>query len=141
MLVGIACLDKADVLIKFLQLVLTREIAYSGCTRTLGYIEMEGLCLYRLISLGAGIEIGKLYWRNIVLALMARNNKHIVNLRTLDACSGKFGLLSNLWLVLIKVFWKIDYRLLDELEVTCTAYDNAQCDGVVSLSLGLVELG
>ena len=72
---------------------------------------------------------------------MARNNKHIVNLRTLDACSGKFGLLSNLWLVLIKVFWKIDYRLLDELEVTCTAYDNAQCDGVVSLSLGLVELG
>ena len=141
MLVGIACLDKADVLIKFLQLVLTREIAYSGCTRTLGYIEMEGLCLYRLISLGAGIEIGKLYWRNIVLALMARNNKHIVNLRPLDACSGELGLFSNLWLVLIKVFWQINYRLLDKLEVTCTAYDDTQCDRVVSLSLGLVELG
>ena len=141
MLVGLACLDKADVLIKFLQLVLTREIAYSRCTRTLGYIEMESLSLYRLIALGACIEIGKLYWRNIVLALMARNNKHIVNLRTLDACCGELGLLSNLWLVLIKILWQIDYRLLDELEVTCTTYDYTQGDGVVCLCLGLVELG
>ena len=80
MLLGIATLDESDILVKLLQIFLTREIAYRRSTRTLGYIEVEGCGLNSLVALGGGVEICKLYRRNIVLALMARHDEEIVDL-------------------------------------------------------------
>ena len=140
MLVDIACLDISDILIKFLQIFLTREIAYRRSTRSLGYIKLEGFRLNCLIALGTGIKVCKLYRRNFVFALMTRHYQYIVNLRTLDTSSCKLSLLSNLWLVLIKILWQVDYWLFDELKVTCTTYDDTQGDWVIGLSLGLIEL-
>ena len=71
---------------------------------------------------------------------MAWYNQDIVNLRTLDTGCGQLGLVGNLWLVLIKILRQVDYRLLNKLKVTRTAYNHTQGDGVVGLSLGLIEL-
>ena len=140
-LLGIARLDITDILVEFLQAILTGEIADRRSARTLGHIEMEGLGLNRFVALGGGIEIGKLYRRDIVLALVTRHDEEVVDLRTLEARRGQLGLVGNLGLVLIEILWQIDDGLLDELEVTRTANDDTQGDGVVGLSLGLVELG
>ena len=80
MLLSIASLDITDILVKLLQVFLTREIANRRAARTLGHIKMEAFGLNSLVALRCGIKIGKLYWRNIVFALMARNNQEIVNL-------------------------------------------------------------
>ena len=102
---------------------------------------MEGRGLNSFVALSGGIEIGKLYRRDIVLTLVTRHNEEVVDLRTLKARRGKFGLVGNLGLVLIEILWQIDDGLLDELEVARTANDDTQGNGIVGLSLGLVELG
>ena len=141
MLIGIARLDKADILIQLIDILLTREIAHRSTTRALGHIEMEALALYRFVTLGSGVEIGKLNGWNIVLALMAWNNQDIVNLRTLQSGCGQLGLVGNLGLVLIKVLRQIQYRLFDEFEVTRTTHNHTQFDRIVGLGLCLIELG
>ena len=141
MLIGVARLDKADILVQLIDILLTREITHRSTTRALGHIEMEALALYRFVTLGSGIEISKLNGWNIVLTLMAWYNQDIVDLRPLKSGCGQLGLVGHLGLVLIKVLRQVQYRLFDELEVTCTTHNHTQFDRIVGLGLCLIELG
>ena len=104
---GITHLDMTDILVEFLQILLTRKIVHLSCSRALCHIEHKGLTLNGLVAVGTGIEISKLHGWNLIMSLMARHHQDIVNLRTLQSIGSQFCLIRNLGIVLIEVLWNI----------------------------------
>ena len=72
---------------------------------------------------------------------MAGNGQEVVDHRAFHAVGGQLGFVGDLGIVLVEVFRELNNRLLDELEITDTADDDTQLDGLVGLDLGIVELG
>ena len=135
-----SCLDITDVLIQFLQVFLPREVADTGGTRAFSHIEREALAADSLITVGGGIKIGELHRRNLVLTLMTRHDEDIVDFGAFKAIGRQLGIVGDLRVILIEVFGNVDHRLLDQLQVTCTANDDTHRNGIVGFSLSFVEL-
>ena len=139
-LAGFARLDIADVLIELLQACLIREVVDSTCSRAFGHIEGEALATSGLVTARGGVEVCELHWRYLVLALMARHNEEVVDLRALETVGSQLGLIGNLRVVLVEVLGNVDDGLLDELEVAHTADDDTQGYRVIGLRRCLIEL-
>ena len=104
------------------------------------HIQLERLCLDGLVGIGANIIIGELHRRNGVLSLVARNSKEVIDHVSLYTISRQLGLVGHLRIIFVEVLGEVHHGLLDELQVTNTAYHYTDSDRIIGLDLGLVEL-
>ena len=130
-----------DITTEFLQILLTREVADRSWTRALGNIEFQRLTLHRLIGIDRCVEIGQFYRRYIIMSLMTRHDEDIVCDRALCTIGCQLRLIRRLRLILVKVFWQVYLRLLDELQIACTTDRDTQRHRIIGLRLCLVQLG
>ena len=132
----LACFQRMDVLILFLGIV----DGHTATTLSFLYIQFEGLRLDGPIGIGIGVVIDELYWRNGVFALVSGHGKEVVDHVTLHAIGSQLRLVGDFRVVFVKVFREIHYRLLNEFQVSCTAYHHTNGDGFIGFYLVLVEL-
>ena len=122
MLLAVAGLDASDILAGVVAAVVNdvRLAAAALC-----HVNLKALCLYGLVGIGRGIIICELYRRNGIVALIARNSQNVVHHVSLQAISGKLGLVRNLRVVLVPVFRELHLWLLDKFQVASTTNNNS----------------
>ena len=125
-----------DVLILLLCKDSCRSIAVA-----LLHIHFKGLSLNGLIGIGRRVIIGKLYRRNLILTLIARNHQEIIDHITFHTISCQLGLIRDFRVILIEIFREVGYWLLDKLQISNTTHNHPKGNGIIGLYLSLIELG
>ena len=124
--------------------VLILLFGIDGCRRGIAVAflngTVEGLRLNGLIGIKAGIVVGELHGRYLILPLVARHHKEVVNHVALNAVGRQASFVGNLRVILVEVLREIDHRLLDELQVSVSAHHHTKRQRIVGLDGGLIEM-
>ena len=128
-------LDAVDILILLLCIDGSRSIAV-----TLLHVHLKGLRLDGLVGIGRCIIICELHGRYLILTLISRNHQEVVDHITFHAIGRQFRLVRNLRVILVKILREVGNGLLDELQVSYTAYHHTERYRVIGLDFFLIQL-
>ena len=103
-------------------------------------INLKLLGLYCFVFIAAGIIIGEFYCWHLKLTLITWHHKIVVYHVSLNSIGCELCLVTNLWVILVKVLWEIYNRLLNKFQVSHTTNNHSKLQRFASLNGSLVQL-